>query len=292
MDGSAFDDLLRVLARSGSRRGLLGLLSGLPIAGGLVGGTRAEARPGRQGHRHPATTRRRHDQRTKHHDDAQADACIPTGQACPSKKPRGKHSKTSAAPSAARAASSPRPVGRRSVAVSPTRDLARRQQHHPAVRASAPAARVRPHIVRPPSPVPSARPAARMASVGRWRMAPPATMAMPAPRPTPARVGSVSARTRSFVRPSISAMPPGPAIPRQVPVLPPPEPTATPVAPATAVAPTRRVRVASVAAACRSSVPSTSARILAPATRRPAAPLLRSDAKAQSHAVQWRQHLL
>ena len=96
MLASAFDRLSRALARAGSRRRLLGVLIGVPLAGLLTGVGDVVAKPGRKAHRHhaqhqhrQAKTQRRKEQRH----DAHSAACIPTGQRCPSRKPRGKKGK-------------------------------------------------------------------------------------------------------------------------------------------------------------------------------------------------------
>ena len=96
MEESAFDRLVRTFATEGTRRRLLGLLTGLPLAGLLPGSDVSEARPGRKAHRHRATHQHRHaktQRRKDDRDETRAEACIPTGQRCPSKKVRGKKHK-------------------------------------------------------------------------------------------------------------------------------------------------------------------------------------------------------
>jgi hypothetical protein len=97
MDGSTFDGLVRTLATAGSRRRLLGLLTGSPLVGLLIHGSDiAAARPGRKAHRHRARHQHRHAQKQRRkdqRDDTHSEACIPTGQRCPSRKPRGKRGK-------------------------------------------------------------------------------------------------------------------------------------------------------------------------------------------------------
>lgn len=97
MEGSTFDRLVRAVVAGGSRRRLVGLLIGAPLACLQSSSDVTEARPGRKGHRHHAQhqqhhtpTRRRKDQ----HGETHVEACIPTGQRCPSKKVRGKKGKT------------------------------------------------------------------------------------------------------------------------------------------------------------------------------------------------------
>lgn len=91
MDGSALDRLSRAVGAAASRRGLFGLLTGLPVAGFLASGGDVAAKSGRQRHRRHARTKGR--QGTQERRDAHSAACIPTGQRCPSKKPRGKKGK-------------------------------------------------------------------------------------------------------------------------------------------------------------------------------------------------------
>lgn len=88
MESHRFDALSRALATAGSRRRLLGLLSALPLASWLLGTDDSAAKPGRSRHRHHPK-RQRH-RRTRERHATHHEACIPTGQACPSKKPRGK----------------------------------------------------------------------------------------------------------------------------------------------------------------------------------------------------------
>ena len=100
MDAFAVDRLARAFATAGTRRRLLTLLGALPLLGLLSGSDIVAARPGGKAHRRHAPHRprhakaqRHHEQRTKHRHDPRSEACIPTGQRCPSKKPRGKHGK-------------------------------------------------------------------------------------------------------------------------------------------------------------------------------------------------------
>src|SRR4051794_37955026 len=91
MDGTAFDRLARTLAGDGTRRRLLGLLGALPLAGRLAATDETEtAASRRHAQRQPGDARAQH---KDHRDDAQGEACIPTGKRCPSKKPRGKKGK-------------------------------------------------------------------------------------------------------------------------------------------------------------------------------------------------------
>jgi hypothetical protein len=95
MDEPAFDGLVRSLSSSPTRRSLLRLLTSLPLGALLaipVSEEPTDARR-RKAHRHQARhqhrqakTQRRREQRK----DAHGEACIPTGQRCPSRKPRGK----------------------------------------------------------------------------------------------------------------------------------------------------------------------------------------------------------
>src|SRR4051812_23165771 len=98
MEESAFERLARAVAVAGTRRRVLAFLSGLPVAGLIVAAdddTEAGAQ-GRRGRRHRAQHEHRHvktARRTAQRDAARTEACIPTGQRCPSKKPQGKHVK-------------------------------------------------------------------------------------------------------------------------------------------------------------------------------------------------------
>ena len=94
-DADRFDALSRSLATLGNRRRLLGLLTSFPV--GLL--TREDAtqsaargRKTRQRQRHRARDQHARDRRQSHK-DAHSEACIPSGQHCPSKKPRGKKGK-------------------------------------------------------------------------------------------------------------------------------------------------------------------------------------------------------
>lgn len=88
MDETAFDRLVRAWSASGSRRRFFGQLSGVPLASLLaVNGTELETIAGARKGRHRASNQRQRRQ------DALAEACIPTGKPCPSKKPRGKKGK-------------------------------------------------------------------------------------------------------------------------------------------------------------------------------------------------------
>jgi hypothetical protein len=72
MEGRAFDRLTRIISQTASRRrGVRAALATLLS----LGGGQALARP--------------HGQRTLHRERVHAEACIPTGKPCPSKKPRG-----------------------------------------------------------------------------------------------------------------------------------------------------------------------------------------------------------
>src|SRR3954466_5555802 len=91
MEERAFDLLTRACA-GGTRRRLLGLLAGFPVAGLLHSGE-VGARPGQ---RHQAHQRHHHARthgRQEKREGAHGEACIPTGQRCPSRKPRGKKGK-------------------------------------------------------------------------------------------------------------------------------------------------------------------------------------------------------
>ena len=97
MDAHRFDALVRAITTPGTRRRLLAGLTGLPLVGFLAIAreeTPVTAR-GRKAHRHHAHPHlhRTKTQRQDQHKDAHSDACIPTGQRCPSKKPRGKKGK-------------------------------------------------------------------------------------------------------------------------------------------------------------------------------------------------------
>jgi hypothetical protein len=97
MESNRFDALSRSLATAGTRRRLLGFLASLPLAARLTGveETPVAAR-GRQAGHHQ-THKQRDRARDQHHkqrgQDAKSEACIPTGQRCPAKKPRGKKGK-------------------------------------------------------------------------------------------------------------------------------------------------------------------------------------------------------
>src|SRR6478736_7797922 len=74
LDADRFDALSKSLSALGTRRRLLGVLTGLPLLGSLaLNGNDALAKSHRQRSRDPV----------------RAEACIPTGKPCPSKKPRG-----------------------------------------------------------------------------------------------------------------------------------------------------------------------------------------------------------
>lgn len=99
MDGSAFDRLTRSLSAVASRRRLLRLVTDWPLGAflALVSDETTSAARRRQAHRrHPqpkrhdraAATRRQRERR-----QLGSEACIPTGQRCPSTKPRGKGKK-------------------------------------------------------------------------------------------------------------------------------------------------------------------------------------------------------
>lgn len=98
MEGSVFDSLTRAIAGAGTRRRVLALVSSLPVAGLLhlaIDDPDARAQ-GRRGRRHQAQHEHRHAKtarRKAQRDETHSEACIPTGQRCPSKKPRGKHSR-------------------------------------------------------------------------------------------------------------------------------------------------------------------------------------------------------
>ena len=100
MPAIRFDALFRSLATLGTRRRLLGLLTGLSLTNLLTraddgSGASARGRKGRPDHaRHQRQHHRAHDRRARDRrrsDKApHSEACIPTGQKCPSRKPRGK----------------------------------------------------------------------------------------------------------------------------------------------------------------------------------------------------------
>ena len=98
MDGSSFDRMVRVLATLPTRRAVLRRLIGVPLGAVLAipdRGVGTEAR-GRKARRHLAhrQQRRATTQRSRRRDRAAgAEACIPTGKQCPSKKPRGRKGK-------------------------------------------------------------------------------------------------------------------------------------------------------------------------------------------------------
>src|SRR4051812_20434723 len=97
MDAETFDRLVLALTNVRSRRGLLSLLAGIPLASTIATRLGDEAvAQGRTAHRHRAPHQHRHattHPRTGQRHDSHSEACIPTGQRCPSKKPRGKHAK-------------------------------------------------------------------------------------------------------------------------------------------------------------------------------------------------------
>src|SRR4051794_16517100 len=94
MHGSAFDRLTRSLSTSPTRRGFLRLVTSLPLGMVLASIMAGEATKARGREAHPPHARRQHRhtkmQRGKERrHDTHTEACIPTGQRCPSKKPRG-----------------------------------------------------------------------------------------------------------------------------------------------------------------------------------------------------------
>src|SRR4051812_34268187 len=98
MEGTAFDRLARAVATSGSRRRVLAFVTGLSLAGlaAAVEDTVDAVAQGRKAHRHRAQHEHRHAgtaRRKAQRDEVSSEACIPTGQRCPSKKPRGKHAR-------------------------------------------------------------------------------------------------------------------------------------------------------------------------------------------------------
>lgn len=97
MDADGFDRFARNVSAFGSRRGLLRVLAALPLVSlGAVVSDNAEAGArGRKARRHQADHQRRHAQtaRRKNRREVDGEACIPTGQRCPSRKPRGKKGK-------------------------------------------------------------------------------------------------------------------------------------------------------------------------------------------------------
>src|SRR5262245_59505594 len=92
MDEKAFDRLTRTVAVAPSRRSLLRLGAGLSISALAAIVTVVESglwrRRDRRPHHHAPRQRRRRERR-----NTRSEACIPTGQRCPSKKPRGKKGK-------------------------------------------------------------------------------------------------------------------------------------------------------------------------------------------------------
>lgn len=83
MDALEFDQLTRLLSTSRARRGLARGLAALPLAGGLSAFLAAHEVDAGQRQRMAGDGRRQ----------ARVEACIPTGKACPSKKPRGRKGK-------------------------------------------------------------------------------------------------------------------------------------------------------------------------------------------------------
>lgn len=92
MDGSAFDQLSRLLALAGSRRGLIVLLSGVS-AGVLTDSVNAVAEQRAKQRRLRSSKRQR--RRAGDQDDLRTEACIPSGRTCPRKARRGKRRKLS-----------------------------------------------------------------------------------------------------------------------------------------------------------------------------------------------------
>lgn len=96
MDKGRFDALARTVARVATRRSLLSRLLGLSLiplpAGHVAGDETVRARRQRRDRSHQRQRKRasseQHQRRSSH-----SEACIPTGQRCPSKKPRGKKGK-------------------------------------------------------------------------------------------------------------------------------------------------------------------------------------------------------
>jgi hypothetical protein len=84
MDAARIDRLARALAAIGTRRGLLALLTAMALPGVLLTALRADA---------DAAGRRKTRRQRRNDGKPKREACIPTGQRCPSKKPRGKKRK-------------------------------------------------------------------------------------------------------------------------------------------------------------------------------------------------------
>ena len=99
MDGSAFDRLARAFGAAGtSRRRILALVSGLPLAGLVAHGdhqaeTVAQGRKAAPFPRPPPAPPSQDPAAQDAAQHAHSEACIPTGQRCPSRKPRGQKGK-------------------------------------------------------------------------------------------------------------------------------------------------------------------------------------------------------
>jgi hypothetical protein len=84
VEESRFDTLVRMVAHAASRRTLISAFTGLVLSRDIVSSEPATA--GRRRSRH-------HQHHHRHKGETHGEACIPTGQRCPSKKPRGKRGK-------------------------------------------------------------------------------------------------------------------------------------------------------------------------------------------------------
>jgi hypothetical protein len=124
MDPQLFDRLTRAFSRAGSRRWLVRRLTSLPLTGllAVVAEETAASARGRKAHRHHAHDRHRHPkaERRKEQRDTHGEACIPTGQRCPAKKPRGKQGKKLSCSHCCQGASTTDASGKRVCACRPT----------------------------------------------------------------------------------------------------------------------------------------------------------------------------
>lgn len=91
MDADLFDQLSRIVSGAGTRRRMIALLAALPLVGAAsrLSSESTTAKPRRRNRSRGGDTSRR-----RHRDEANAEACIPTGKKCPSKKPRGRKGKS------------------------------------------------------------------------------------------------------------------------------------------------------------------------------------------------------
>jgi hypothetical protein len=95
LDGLTFDVLTRAVAGANTRRHLLRVLIGVPPAGWIASldvatNTVARGRKPRRHHARHQNGRQKNRLSNDRRNELHSDACIPTGQRCPSRKPRGK----------------------------------------------------------------------------------------------------------------------------------------------------------------------------------------------------------